>query len=69
MNQAPEVERPAHTGRTSDRRESRINRDRDGNVIGAMLFVTGEELAEIGVELADADTVEVRVEEGELVVE
>ena len=47
-------------------REARISRDSDGVPIGAALFFTPEELAEIGVDPETADAVELRIMNGQV---
>ena len=47
-------------------RTAHIARDSDGLPIGVALFFTPEELEEVGINTAAADSVELRVEDGEV---
>ena len=49
-----------------DSREARVARDGDGDPIGAAVFLTADELADLGVDPVRADAVNVSVEDGEV---
>lgn len=47
-------------------REARLNRDRDGDAVGAAVWLNADELADLGVDVDAADTVVIRVDDGDL---
>lgn len=49
-------------------RYATINRDANGDVIGVAIFVTGDELASLGIEPAKTDAVRVTVDDGRICV-
>lgn len=48
------------------RREARVNRAGDGQVLGVPLFLSARELRDLGVDLEDTDRVVYTVEDGDL---
>lgn len=52
--------------RPSNSRTARLARDGDGDPIGAAVFLTADELADLGVDTDTTDTVNVAVEDGEV---
>lgn len=52
--------------RSSPSRTARLARDGDGDPIGAAVFLTAEELADLGVDTDTTDTVNVAVEDSEV---
>jgi hypothetical protein len=57
---------PAIVCEDPEGRAAHIARDRDGVPIGAALFFTPEDLADLGINTAAADSVELRVEDGQV---
>ena len=49
-----------------DSRTARLARDEDGDPIGAAVFLTADELAELGVETSTTDAVGITIEDGEV---
>jgi len=49
-----------------DSRTARLARDGDGDPIGAAVFLTADELAELGVDTSTTDAVDITVEDGEV---
>jgi len=47
-------------------REARLNRDGNGDPIGAAVWLNADELADLGVDVDTADAVAYRVEDGDL---
>lgn len=50
----------------SNSRTARLARDSDGDPIGAAVFFTAEELADIGVDTDNTDTVRIVIEDGSI---
>ena len=57
---------PALVREEPEARAGRIARDSNGDPIGVALFFTSEELSDIGVNTAAADSVELHVENGDV---
>jgi hypothetical protein len=47
-------------------REARLNRDGNGDAVGAAVWLNADELADLGVDVDAADAVAYRVEDGDL---
>lgn len=52
--------------RSSDFRTARLSRDGNGDPIGAAVFLTAQELSDLGIDTEITDTVNVTVEDGEV---
>ena len=50
---------------TNQKRESTINKDGEGEVLGATIFLSAEDLENLGVDSSE-DTISYRVENGQL---
>lgn len=46
--------------------EARVNRDGDGNPLGAAMFLSGEELRELGIDPTDTDHIAYSITDGQL---
>lgn len=51
---------------TDDARTARLNRKTDGDPLGAAVFLTEDDLQQLGVDLVDADRVAYTVADGDL---
>ena len=53
---------------TNQKRESTINKDGEGEVLGATIFLSAEDLENLGVDFTE-DTLSYRVENGQLILD
>lgn len=54
------------TSKSTSGRHATINRDANGDVVGVAIFLTGDELASLGIEPAKTDAVRVTVDDGRI---
>lgn len=56
----------ASASKSTTGRYATINRDANGDVVGVAIFLTGDELASLGIDVMTTDTIHVVVTDGSL---
>jgi hypothetical protein len=66
MSHTPADERTDTPTNSTDRHEARVNRDGNGDPLGAAMFLSGEELQDLGIDPNETDRVAYAVRDGRL---
>jgi len=66
MSHTPADERTDTPTNSTDGHEARVNRDGNGDPLGAAMFLSGEELQDLGIDPNETDRVAYAVRDGRL---